>query len=229
MNTAQKSSKSAAAAPPDGFHRLAPKSSVRRGFLFAAIFTTCWIGFFVLMFIGWNNADKGSAPPPLWFIALFGVITLGLIFWCIKSFLRWTMTGQTTVDVNTASAIPGETLEVLVSQPGQFAIDNCNVDLVCQESATYTAGTDTETKTEIVRTIPVCELTGVTAANGQTITRQGVLVPADAMLSFNSSNNKIEWLIRVKMTITRRPDSEQLFPIRVLSRQIVETEAANHG
>jgi hypothetical protein len=216
-------------AAPAGFHRLSPKTSVRGGFFIAAIVAIVFTVITVLLIIGLYSGKSGADAPPLWLAGIFVLVDLAIIAWAIKSFLRWTMTGQTTVDVSSPAAFPGEPLEVIVSQPGQFAIDQCNVDLICEEAATYTAGTDTETKTEIVRTLPLCDLSGLTSRNGQMLTRQTVKIPADAMLTFNAPNNKITWMIRVKMTIPKRPDSEQLFPVRVLSRQIVALEGQKNG
>lgn len=222
-------STSAPGDPLPGFHRLSPQSTVRGSFLTALVVTLVWCAFTGFLTFGPPSQKSGDSAAPVWLLGIFGVISLLLIFWTVKSFLRWTLTGQTTVDVSSATAVPGEPIEIIVAQPGQFIIDQCNVELICQESATYTAGTDTETKTEIVRTIPICDIGNVTARNGQMLTRQTIVIPADAMLSFDARNNKITWMIRVKMVIPKRPDSQQLFPLRVLTRQIVELEGKNNG
>jgi hypothetical protein len=219
----------AAGGAPAGFHRLSPKTSVRGGFFLALIVAIIWTVVTFFLIVGMYSGKTAEAGPPVWLPAIFILLNLAILVWPIKSFLRWTLTGQTTVDISSPTAFPGEPLEVIVSQPGQFTIDKCNVELICEESATYTAGTDTETKTEIVRTIPICDIGSVTARGGQMLTRQTVKIPEDAVLSFNASNNKITWMIRVKMVIPKRPDSEQLFPVRVLSRQIVALEGQNNG
>lgn len=200
---------------------------MRQGFFLAFLMTMIWTA--VTGFIIYKMVWEDSESSAIWVPLIFTFVNLIMIYWLVKSFLRWTITGQTTVDVNTASALPGEPIELIVCQPGKFQIDTCTIDFVCEEAATYTAGTDTKTKREIVRTIPICELASVAARNGQMLTRQAVMMPADAMLSFDAPNNKITWMFRVKMTISRRPDSEQLFPIRVLSQQILIAEGSKHG
>lgn len=227
MSSVDSTKATATSGTPEGFHRLAPRSSVRTGFFMAFFMALTWTA--VTGFIIYKMVWEDSESSAIWVPLIFTFVDLILIYWATKSFLRWTMTGQTTVDVNTASALPGQPVELIVCQPGKFQIDTCAIDFICEEAATYTAGTDTETRREIVRTVPICELTGVAARNGQMLTRQAVLVPSDAMLSFDAPNNKITWMFRVKMTIPHRPDSEQLFPIRVLSQQILIAEGYKHG
>lgn len=220
----------AAGQPPAGFHRLKPRSSVRGGFLLALFITLVWTFFTTLLVVALaGDQSRDGDKTPVWFALIFFGLNALLFFWLGKSFLRWLLTGQTTVDVSLPTAFPGEPLEVIVSQPGRFVIDKCTVDLICEEKASYTAGTDKVTKTEIVRTMPLCDLSRVEARNGKMLTRQTVMIPADAMLSFKAANNEINWVVRVIMIIPRRPDTEQLFPVRVLSREAAAGEGEKNG
>lgn len=187
--------------------------------LIAALFTAAEVGILIDYF------DDGQPEKKSLMLVLgFSAAAILLIGWTIKSLLRWILTGQTLVDVSAPVAVAGEPLEVIVHQPGKFQISKCLVALVCEERATYTHGSDTTTQTEIVETIPVCELENVDSRQGQMLTRQTTVVPPNLMPTFEAKNNSIIWMIRVTMEIPRRPDSTQDFPIKVLPPQISSPE-----
>ncbi len=209
---------------PPGFYRLTPFQSVRKSFIAGFFFAMVWTivtGF--IIFANLNNPDPQKEPSIVAGIFLVAVNALILI-WPVRSFLRLIMTGQTTVDVNSEIAFPGEPLEVIVCQPGKFVIDKCTVDFVCEERATYSQGTDTVTRQEIVRNVSMCELTNLQSREGKTLTHQTVIVPPDAMPTFEAKHNEINWIIRVQMVIPKRPDTEQLFRVRVATPEILAEE-----
>src|SRR5690606_7050774 len=130
---------------PPGFHRLKPFQSVRKSFVSGFFFALVWTvvtGFFVYAHFNETNPENQSS---FFVILILVVINTLVLIWPAKSFLRLVMTGQTTVDVSSEIALPGEKLEVIVSQPGKFIIDKCTVDFVCEERARFNQGTDTIT------------------------------------------------------------------------------------
>lgn len=211
--------------PPPGFVRLKPATSLSAGFFIAAVFAIVFSVVTVLIIADGADSVEGGKTNFLVLSWGFGLASIALIAWAVKALLRWTLTGQTLVDVSPPVAVPGGALEVIVHQPGKFKISKCTVALVCEEQATYMHGTDTTTKTEEVQSIPVCDLQDMSTRKGQMLTRQTTIIPADVMPSFSANNNKIVWMIQVKMEVPRRPDVVQNYPFKLVPRAALSPEA----
>jgi hypothetical protein len=89
------------------------------------------------------------------------------------------------------------------------------VELVFRESASYTQGTDTRTDThESVKEffeLPIGEMVAGQVVQGQT----DYTIPADGMHSFHAENNRLEWLLRVRMNASEWPDLEEEYALDV--------------
>jgi hypothetical protein len=83
------------------------------------------------------------------------------------------------------------------------------------EQATYRVGTDTRTATETFHDQVLADVPAPTCSAGGSLLLR---IPADAMHSFESSNNKIVWQLAVHGEIARWPDADETFPLAVLPR-----------
>ncbi len=226
---------SAAALPPpvkserqaSGYYRLAPEASHRATFWTMLAFALFWNGITWVVLIGFNKESDDKAP--LWVLLIFVTAGLLLLVYVVYLFLVRVMVGETIVETNATCLTPGQPAELRIAQPGRYAIDSLSIDLICREKATYKAGTDTRTRTEIVHDIPVCFLTKLRARDKQSLAQQSFKIPEYAMLSFKSNNNEIAWLIQVKLTLPGRPDVSQMFPIRIISPEILKSERHTRG
>ncbi|MFO0930814.1 MAG: hypothetical protein U0736_27910 [Gemmataceae bacterium] len=98
-----------------------------------------------------------------------------------------------------------------MDQFGLSALRNARVTLKCTESATYTAGTSTSTATREVVRAPVGESAG-SLAGGM---RGTLLVPDEAMHSFEAAHNKITWTLEVRGRVAGFLPHSQEYPVIV--------------
>lgn len=195
-----------------GYYAVSPRSSHKSQFVGSAFVALFWNGFV------WGVMILGGERNFILYI--FAVIGLALAAMAVYAGVRWFMVGETRLETNRYPAAPGDTLDVRLVQPGRFAIDELVMQLVCEEKAEYRVGTDTKTKSEVVRTVEICQLTRLAARDTLTLAHQAVRIPADAMASFKSPNNEINWMVRVKMVLPRRPDVTQDFVIPVVPEEL---------
>jgi hypothetical protein len=90
------------------------------------------------------------------------------------------------------------------------------MDLICCEEATYHQGTDIRTETRVVREHRVFRREGVRVDPGVTYEVQHRFeVPCDAMHSFQSGHNAVQWKIVVRGEPESGPEFVRSFPVIV--------------
>ena len=193
--------------------RASSESRKGRGcILFFAIF---WIGFSSLWtFLAWRGGGG--------YMWLFGVpfIAIGLLLfagslWRTFSALR---VAPPEVSISRTKLRPGERFNVAYVQRFRLptTLQDCRVELVFRESATYTQGTDIRTDTHENVESSFDGPAGSFEA-GAEVRRDGDFqIPTDAMHSFNARHNKLEWFVRVHVDIQEWPDMIELFDLTVL-------------
>ncbi|HTU26972.1 MAG TPA: DUF3592 domain-containing protein [Pirellulales bacterium] len=150
------------------------------------------------------------------FVVPFVVIGMMLIGFLVRQGLITAGVGATRLEISNHPLYPGGEYEVLISQAGRFQLTSLNVFLVCQERATYRQGTDTRTDTctvyrECLYTVENVALEDHKPFDG----RCRLVLPANAMHSFNSDHNEIGWKLVVRGSAANRPDYERDFPVLV--------------
>lgn len=152
----------------------------------------------------------------LFFTLPFALAGIGLLFWTVRQFRRATAIGPTLVELDRFPISPGETVRFLVSQGGHWKVYWLNVMLVCEEEVVFTHGTNTrQEKQRIFQRQLFCE-------EGFEITRAepfevefSTTIPPDAMHSFISQHNQIQWQIIVQGAAAGCPVFERTFPLIV--------------
>ena len=93
------------------------------------------------------------------------------------------------------------------------------IDLVCEEQATYRQGTDTRTEQRRVYAARVFERRKFDIPPGMPFEQQcRIEIPLGAMHSFQADHNAVQWRFVVRGEVTGWPKYERVFPIIVFPK-----------
>ncbi len=102
------------------------------------------------------------------------------------------------VEISADPIVPGEEVQGMVQFKKGGPIASLAIQLNCQERASYTQGTDTVTASEDVYELTLFEEEQMERVQPGYIQEFTFTVPAEAMHSFQASNNEIRWELIVK-------------------------------
>ena len=154
---------------------------------------------------------------------LFAGISGGAVVWGLAPAIRaWKITPP-DISLSRDAVRLGESFDFRYYQTfkSRLNVDFAKVEFVMREMAIYRRGTDTYTETH---EIPVFmhEIPGGTySASDALDLSHRFTVPPDAMHTFIAGNNRIEWLIRVTVSIAKWPDVNETYPVRVLPERFL--------
>lgn len=182
--------------------------------------STClaWNGL-VAVFAIW--AIRGHlAGEPDWFLTLFvtpfALVGLGLVAVVIRQAVRMAAVGPTLMEISDQPLRPGGAYQVFLSQAGRLKMKSLEVQLVCDEEATFRHGTDVRTETRRVFETPVFRREAFLVQHGVPFESQfAVEVPAGAMHSFHSDHNEVNWKLLVRGELADWPGYQRSFPVIV--------------
>lgn len=193
---------------------LAPSHSPWGKLIGIIVFCLIWNGI-VSVFV-WQMIEGFRSGRPEWFLVVFLIpfelVGLGCIVGVFYQFLalfnpRYTMT------LRPGRLYPGAVGQITWASSGRSdRVSELTITLVGEERATYRVGTDTKTATalfyemELMKTQDRYEI-----ASGEI----GFGIPTDTMHSFEASNNKIVWMIKLRGDIEKWPDVKQEYQITV--------------
>ena len=169
----------------------------------------------VFVVIAVNSHLEGD---PEWFLTFFIIpfvlVGLGLVVFFFRQLLITTGVGPTLVEISDHPLYPGKQYKLFLSQSGRLVVNSLEVSLLCEEEATYRQGTNTRTETREVRRDEVFRREGFRVHSGLPFeTECEFNIPADAMHSFKSDHNGINWKVVVKGDIASWPDYTRSFPV----------------
>jgi hypothetical protein len=148
----------------------------------------------------------------IWIFCGIGVlIFLGMINSAITA-LRW---GKTRVEIQKELLGPGESTRVTVAQAGSHPIKMLRLTVVARESSTYRVGTDSKTDTFDIWSKVLLAQEGLTAQGERPMAEATLEIPPQAMHSFYSSSNRIEWFLRLEMEAKTIATVNEEYPFRV--------------
>ncbi len=107
----------------------------------------------------------------------------------------------------------------------RLELDFARVEFFMRETAIYQRGTDTYTEAHEIPVYTKEIGRGSYSAGDHFDLSHRFIVPPDAMHTFIAGNNRIEWLLRVKVSIARWPDVNETYPVRVLPERFEEPHA----
>ena len=177
-----------------------------------------WNGILSIFLVIAVNAHVGGKPD--WFLTLFLIpfvlvgIVLAVVF--VRQVLVTTGIGPTLVEISDHPLRPGQQCRLFLSQSGRLSINSLKVFLVCEEQSTYRQGTDTRTDTrEACRQDVFCR-ERFEVHRGQPLeTECELLVPDQAMHSFKTDHNEVNWKLLVEGDVAGWPDFSRSFPVIV--------------
>ncbi|MBC8141615.1 MAG: hypothetical protein H7Y38_09270 [Armatimonadetes bacterium] len=157
----------------------------------------------------------------------FGTGIILLVLWAIgltilgvallPQIRAWKITPP-EIDVSREAVRLGESFDFRYYQAfkDRLDLDFARVEFFMRETAIYRRGTDTYTETHEVPVYTKEIPRGSYRAGDHLDLSHRFTVPPDGMHTFLGSNNRIEWLLRVKVSIARWPDVNETYPVRVL-------------
>ncbi len=153
----------------------------------------------------------------VWYLIPLIFLVLGLRFY-VESKL-----GNVTIRI-AQPAVPGQELDTIICCKSRFPMTRLAVEILCQEEAKFTKGTDTETKREIIAKLPLCDIGMPKPGQSGEVCRRTFRIPLDAVPSFKSQHNQIEWLFKISRDFVFWRNVTSEIPLRVLSREMFEQE-----
>lgn len=168
--------------------------------------------------IGVDRVDKLPGIP--WLaaalmvpIALFGGWAIYQFF---RQLLKLTGIGPTVLEISDYPFFAGGTYSLSLLQQGRVRLKLLDVSLVCQEEATYDEGTDIRTEVRTVFEERLLRRRGISLRTDEPFTEDFELsIPEQAMHSFKSKSNRIQWMIVVTGQAKNWPRLKRRFVVSV--------------
>jgi hypothetical protein len=136
----------------------------------------------------------------------------------IKQWLRSSSSGSSRIEVSDHPFYPGETYQIMLVQTGKMKVRRLEVQLICQEEATYSPGTDTRIAREAVYRDVLWRRDFLEIRLGAALEAAFDLqMPHGAMHSFVAAHNRVDWFILVRIR-TAAGRFERRFPVCVYPR-----------
>lgn len=186
--------------------------------MLSTVFCLIWNGSAAVLVVLATNSFIDRRPE--WFLTLFTIpfliVGTRAIFDFVNQMLIHTGIGPTTVEVSDHPLRPGRVYGIYLSQAGRLNMLTLTLNLVCEELATYRQGTDIRTETKRVFDRQLLRQTGFTVQPGIPFEHQCTFeIPAEAMHSFQSEHNTINWRLAVRGEAETWPPYERCYPIVV--------------
>jgi len=168
------------------------------------VFTSTWSGIIYLIMV---------KKAPTLFLVVFGFFGVVMIFATLHSLLAL-FNPRPQLEVDTTQVALGRSLQLNWRIKGNVnRIENLSIKLIGQEEATYRRGTNTYTDRNIFYEDVITDYPSVVNMGaGNNI----VEVPKETIHSWNSTNNKIIWMLTVNGKIAEWPDIKEEYIITVL-------------
>jgi len=185
--------------------------------LFGALaFCIVWNGIVAALVVGAVKNHLQARPD--WFLTFFIIpfvlIGLAAIVFFIRQLLIAARVGLTLLEISDHPLRPGEAYRLFFSQSGRLQFNTLRVCLTCEESASYAQGTNTRTETQEVFRREIFRRDGLQIESGLPFEAEIDLeVPEEAMHSFKSDHNEIQWRLPVEGDLPRWPDFKRSFPV----------------
>jgi hypothetical protein len=158
---------------------------------------------------------------PFVLAGLWTLVALGQQIWMT------TLLGATRLEVSDHPFYPGGEYRGFVSQTGQLRVRWFQVQLVCEEHATYQQGTDIRVATERVFCQTLFSQRKFDVVPGMAFEATfAIPVPAAAMHSFAAPHSAVAWALVVRGRAVRWPEFQRRFPVCVYPRASAASAAS---
>lgn len=177
------------------------------------------------------QAYQSFAGPRLdWFAVGTSALFLPVVGWTVvmlfRQFFLLAGFGPTRLEISDWPVYPGRKYRLSLFQPGRLRLKLLEVVLVCQEEATFSQGTTIRTEQKTVFEQRVFRSRGVEIGSGRPFEADlEMQLPAQAMHSFSSANNRVQWKIIVRGSARGWPDFHRTFLIAVHPVRVAQPQA----
>lgn len=199
------------------------------GVLASAVFCLAWNGVAAVLTVWAARSWSNHHPEWLLSILLVPAHAVGAwsIYYFLNQFLVHTAMGPTIVEISNHPLYPGGRYELLISQTGNLRMKLLAAHIVCEEEVTYHQGTDVRHETRVVFQQEVVRLNEFVIEPGSTFEKEVEFgIPSEAMHSFVSGHNSVNWKIVVSGQADEWPKFVRSFPLIVYPlRQQVQLRA----
>jgi hypothetical protein len=199
-------------------YRLPASGSPVAGVASAALLALLWCGtWVVLAAVAISGLWWGTPRPVLTFL----LVPLGAIgIWTARYFFRLLResagVGATIVEISDNPLLPGQSYRVYVAQYGKLQLRWLRINLICEEESIFQQGTDVRIDRHIACDTVIYTDKIVSIVPGTPWEQEfGMLVPPDAMHSFQSPHNAVSWKIVVSGESRPWPSFCRNYPVVV--------------
>ncbi len=185
-----------------------------------ALAAVCVVWNSLVVVFGVRVIQQHLTGPPNWLLTWM-LVPLALaggwtIYALVRQVLLTTGTGTTLLEISEHPLYPGRSYEAFLSQTGRLQVRWFQVQLVCEERATYQQGTDTRTASATVYRETVLNERKFEIPPGGAFEKHfNIAIPATAMHSFSAPHNAVSWMLVVRGRMARWPEFERRFPLYV--------------
>lgn len=183
-----------------------------------------WLG--ITGIVGFANFRTFSFISGIFF-TIFALAGIGMLAGAIYSYLG-SLNPKPTVVCSQSQIYPGSEFEIswtFASNAGSVSsgsIRSIKLSLIGNETVTYRAGTDTRTELKAFIEQTLFESSDPTTfAEGFALTK----IPADSMHTFQSTNNRVQWLVKMEGDIPYWPNISETFEIQVYPPPVSNPQA----
>lgn len=194
------------------------KSSGCGGMIFGLIFVA--VGLFTMGII-WATGDE-EASCGIAFGGVFAVVGALVVLGGVWQWMGKLKVAEPEIFVSNVRPRIGEQVKVVYQQhfKGAVEVKDISIQLIFRESATYTQGTDTVT---VHHDVVVARLNYPPSRYpaGHIIQDEHVLtIPLGGMHTFIVKNNKLRWLLTVKVDVVGWADLNYEFELKVMPEKV---------
>jgi hypothetical protein len=173
----------------------------------------------------WDDFLESGSWTKILFLVPFALTAGVLIYLSVRQLLIFLRVPETHLELSHAPLCPGDAFELSLVQTGRFRLEELRIQLLCEERVEYAEGTDTRTERVVVLDELLARVPGAEVRRERpfVINRIRGVVPGDAMHTFQSKHNDVEWKLVVKGAIASWPDFEREYVLPVLPRELEAT------
>ena len=164
--------------------------------------------------------EQHLSRHPIWFLSCFALAIVALACFTVYQFLRELIVaswmGPTTVEISEMPLVPGGEYAVYLNQAGNLRVRRLQILLICDEETTFLQGTDIRHDQQRVYQQEICGREDFEIDAAQAVEEHCQLtIPAEAMHSYKSRYNAINWKLVVELRAADWPLYQRTFPLIV--------------
>ena len=183
----------------------------------AVVWNAIVLGFVVLAVSrAVHGPERYLDVPLVLFILPFLGIGIWFVYYLFRQALIATGVGPTQLEISDHPLFPGRHYDLFLTHGGRLTMDYIDVEMVCEEQATFRQGTDTRSESRDVFRQQIFRRERIDIPNGMAFEQQcRIEVPQSAMHSFHADHNVVMWKFVIRGQTPGWPAFERVFPIIV--------------